>query len=230
MHLAILPVFLKIGTGAGALGRAGATDGPDPVVGAARPSRARLLRISCAFILMQCAASLGVTSLSLFVSEDLHGKVSDAGLVLGLCAAIEIPLMLLFGALAARWSLRRLVLLGAATGVAYFAAMVAAAGLWQVMVGQLLNACFIATVGGLGISYFQDLLPGLPGRATTMFTNAQRLSAMLAGLVFGVVQVAGYRSAYLIGAGLCASGLLLLASDRSRRTPGVARVASIMDQ
>ncbi|MFC7483611.1 hypothetical protein ACFQX7_31340 [Luedemannella flava] len=82
---------------------------------------------------------------------------------------------------------------------------------------QVLNACFIAAVGGLGISYFQDLMPGLPGRATTMFTNAQRLSAMLAGLVFGVVQIAGYRSAYLIGVGLCASGLLLLAAERARR-------------
>ncbi|GAA1824362.1 sugar efflux transporter [Luedemannella flava] len=213
MHVAILPVFLRFGAKAGARRQAA----PAAVVDLAPPPRSRLLRISAAFILMQTAGSLGVTSMSLFVSEDLHRQVSDAGLVLGLCAAIEIPLMLLFGALAARWSLRRLVLLGAATGVGYFAAMAAASGLWQVAAAQVLNACFIAAVGGLGISYFQDLMPGLPGRATTMFTNAQRLSAMLAGLVFGVVQIAGYRSAYLIGVGLCASGLLLLAAERARR-------------
>jgi MFS family permease len=67
---------------------------------------------------------------------------------------------------------------------------------------------------GLGISYFQDLLPGRLGRATTMFTNTYRLSAMLAGLIVGAVQIAGYRFSYLIGAGLCTAGLVLLALTR----------------
>jgi SET family sugar efflux transporter-like MFS transporter len=82
---------------------------------------------------------------------------------------------------------------------------------WHIAAAQVLNACFIAAVNGPGMAYFQDLMPTRPGRATTMFANTSRLSVMLAGLIFGVVQVAGYRFAYLIGAGLCAGGLALLA-------------------
>jgi SET family sugar efflux transporter-like MFS transporter len=163
--------------------------------------------------LLQCAGTLGVMSMPLFVGE-LHADVSDAGLILGLCAALEIPLMLLFGALAARRSLRNLVLLGAGLGIAYFAAMTVSTQVWHVAAAQLLNACFIAAVTGLGMSYFQDLMPTRLGRATTMFSNSYRISAMLAGLVFGAVQVAGYRSSYLLGACLCAAGLILLALIR----------------
>ena len=140
------------------------------------------MRTSAAFVLLQCAGSLGVMSMTLFVSVDLKGDVSDAGLILGLCAGLEIPLMLLFGALAARRSLRRLVLIGAGIGVAYFAVMALTGAVWQVAVAQVLNACSIAAVHGLGISYFQDLMPTQLGRATTMFTNTYRISVMLAGL------------------------------------------------
>jgi MFS transporter, SET family, sugar efflux transporter len=214
MHVAVLPVILRLGAGRADERPIAADPEEDSVPVAPALSRGRLLRTSAAFVLMQTAASLGVTSMPFFVSEELHGTVGNAGLVLGLCAAVEIPLMLGFGALVGRWSLRRLVLLGAGTGVAYFAVMSATVGLWQVFAAQVLMACFIATVGGLGISYFQDLLPGQLGRTTTMFTNSQRLSAMLGGLVFGAVQVVGYRSAYLAGIALCGAGLAVLALTR----------------
>jgi SET family sugar efflux transporter-like MFS transporter len=219
MHLAVLPVIVRMRARADDLPAPIEPEGPpepapDQATAAPALSRGRLLRTSAAFILMQCAASLGVTSMPFFVSENLHGTVGDAGLVLGLCAAVEIPLMLGFGALVGRWSLRRLVVLGAGTGVAYFAVMSTTVGLWQVFVAQVLMACFIATVGGLGISYFQDLLPGRLGRATTMFTNSQRLSGMVAGLIFGAVQLVGYRSAYLLGIALCGAGLVVLALTR----------------
>ena len=63
----------------------------------------------------------------------------------------------------------------------YYAVAAGAAGVWHMAVAQVLNACFISAVMGLGISYFQDLLPAYPGQATTMFTNTNRISAMLAG-------------------------------------------------
>jgi len=211
MYLAVLPVLLRYRGGRGGsavpAGGSGAVTGP-------------VLRTSAAFVLLQSAGSLGVMSMPLFVSVDLTGKVGDAGLILGLCAALEIPLMLLFGALAGRWSLRRLVLVGAVIGIGYFAAMTLTRAVWQIALAQLLNAAFIAAVTGLGISYFQDLMPDRPGRATTTFTNTNRISAMLAGLLVGVVQVTGYRFSYLIGAGLCAGGLALLVfAQTSSRDP-----------
>jgi SET family sugar efflux transporter-like MFS transporter len=172
-----------------------------------------------AFVLLQSAAALGLLALPLFLSVDLHGRVKDAGVVLGLCAALEIPLMLLFGALASRWQLRHLVLVGAGFGVAYYAVVAMTGSVWQVAAAQVLNASFISAATGLGISYFQDLLPGYPGRATTMFTNSNRISAMLAGPIFGVVLHVGYRKAYIVGAALCVAGLIMLAAGaREPRT------------
>jgi SET family sugar efflux transporter-like MFS transporter len=235
MHLAVLPVLVRFRNTDTARPEPSSGDDPAATDSAPAPTTGHLVRTSAAFVLLQCAGGLGVMSMPLLVSVDLKGNVGDAGLILGLCAGLEIPLMLLFGALAVRRSPRRLLLLGAGIGVAYFAAMTLTGAVWHIAAAQVLNACFIAAVTGLGIAYFQDLMPTRLGRATTMFTNTYTLSAMLAGLIFGVVQVTGYRFSYVIGAGLCASGLALLAlsrpttrQPRDREVP--ARVAVVVDR
>ena len=45
------------------------------------------------------AIPLAVQALPLYISQDLHREASAAGLILGLCAALEIPGMLGLGAL-----------------------------------------------------------------------------------------------------------------------------------
>ena len=59
-----------------------------------RPAAGRCWLAAVAFTLLQMPLTLGVQALPLFVSPDLDGDVRDAGLLLGLCAALEIPLML----------------------------------------------------------------------------------------------------------------------------------------
>lgn len=193
---------------------------PKPGRVEAAPARGHVLRVVAALTLLQAAGGLGVQAMSLFVSHDLRGSVRDAGLVLGLCAALEIPLMLGFGALSTRWSLRRLVAIGAGLGVLYYALVSASAHTWQVAAAQLVNASFIAAVQGLGISYVQEMLPGEPGRATTLAGNAYPVAAILAGPLFGLAQHFGYRFAYVAGALLCAAGLLLLLSSHRRPPRG----------
>ncbi|MFI5936002.1 sugar efflux transporter [Actinoplanes sp. NPDC051494] len=163
-----------------------------------------------AFTLMQAPLTLSVQAMPLFISTDLGGKVSQAGIVLGLCAALEIPLMLSLGALSTRVPLRFLLFGGALCGVAYYALAAVSTTVVMLFAGQVLNALFISAVSGLGISYMQEMLPRHPGRATTLFTNSFPLGAMLAGPLFGLSQQFGYRLAYWISAALCAAGLLVL--------------------
>ncbi|MEV8506854.1 sugar efflux transporter [Actinoplanes sp. NPDC051475] len=176
------------------------------------PATARwtLLLTAAAFTLLQTPLTLAVQALPLFIRTDLHGEVSYAGLVLGLCAALEIPLMLGLGAMSTRMPIRVLLLAGAACGIAYYGLVATATGVWLLFGAQLLNALFIAAVSGLGITYMQNMLPQHPGQATTLFTNSFPLGAMLAGPLFGVAQHFGYRHAYVICTVLCAAGLLLL--------------------
>ncbi|VEA71810.1 Sugar efflux transporter A [Serratia rubidaea] len=50
---------------------------------------------------------------------------------------------------------------------------------------QLFNAIFIGIIAGIGMLYFQDLMPGRPGAATTMFTNSISTGVILAGVLQG---------------------------------------------
>jgi SET family sugar efflux transporter-like MFS transporter len=195
---------------------------PDPA--AAPAPRWKVFALAAAFTALQCPFTLAAQALPLFASRDLGGRVGDAGLMLGLCAALEIPFMLLLGLVSARVPLRPLILAGAAFGVAYYGIATAATAVWVLFVAQVANALFIAAVAGLGISFMQDLLPAEPGRATTLFTNTFPIGAMLAGPLFGVAQQFGFRLAFGMSAVLCAAGLLVLLAVRDDRRPGPSPV------
>ncbi|HEX6342931.1 sugar efflux transporter [Umezawaea sp.] len=169
-----------------------------------------------AFVLLQGAISLGVVTLPLFVTEQLGGTTTDVGLIMGLCAALEIPLMIGFGVLATRVDQRTLVLAGAVVGVGYHAAMLLTGSTWHVAAAQVLSAVVISAVMGIGISYFQSLSPERPGHATTMFTNSATVATMLAGPLLALAQVLTYRTAYGMSLVMSVLGLALLLAVRPR--------------
>jgi SET family sugar efflux transporter-like MFS transporter len=183
-------------------------------------ARLRLTLTIVAFTLLMCPLTLAVQALPLFISVDLGHDVSDAGLILGLCAALEIPLMLGLGALTTRVALRPLVLGGAVCGVLYYGLAAASTTLWVLFVAQLFNAIFIAAVSGLGMSYVQEMLPDQPGRASTLFSNTFPIGAVLAGPLFGLSAHFGYRLAYVLATGLSLAGLLLLVTLRNTDRTG----------
>jgi SET family sugar efflux transporter-like MFS transporter len=170
----------------------------------------RMVFAIVAFVLLQGSISLSVSSIPLYVTNDLHGAPRDAGLVLGVCAALEIPLMLWFGVLAVRVDLHRLVMLGALVALAYQGVMLATDSTWQVAVAQALNAVVISAIAGVGISYFQSLAPGRPGYATSWFTNTMTVGAMLSGPLLGLAKEIGYHYAYLMALGMSTLGVVSL--------------------
>jgi SET family sugar efflux transporter-like MFS transporter len=180
-----------------------------------RPPRVLLVTLA-AFVLLQVPGTLGIQAMPLFIRHDLHGNPSTAGFVLGLCAALEIPLMLGLGSLTTRYQLRTLVLTGVGAGVAYYAIVLLAPNVWVLAGAQIVNAMYISAVAGVGISYVQDLLPGHPGYVTTLFTNTFPIGQAIAGPLLGVSVHFGYRLAYGLGTALCAAGLGLLLVARPR--------------
>ncbi|XVV12883.1 sugar efflux transporter [Actinoplanes sp. CA-131856] len=190
----------------------GAGDLPDAI--APVPPRSTLFLIVAGFTVVQTAGTLAVQAMPLYVSTDLGGSVRSAGLILGLCAALEIPLMLGFGVLTTRVPSRTLILIGVCCAIGYHAVAAGAGSIWVLAAAQPLNAAAIAAISGLGISYMQDLMPGHPGRATTMITNTFTTGQILAAPAFGLAQAYGFRLAYAMNLVLCALGLVLLISAR----------------
>lgn len=176
----------------------------------AGPARGNMAVVSVAFTFMQGSVTLAVSGLPLFVTTELRGTAGDAGLAMGLCAALEIPMMLWFGSLANRMSQHKLILIGAVISLSYHSLMVFTDSVWQVMAAQLLHATVISLVMGVGITYFQSLDPGRPGHATTMFSNTQIVGGMIAGALLGLSQELGFRWVYGFSFTMCVFGLALL--------------------
>ncbi|MEV6243374.1 sugar efflux transporter [Lentzea sp. NPDC051838] len=181
-----------------------------PVVEEVGHSRAGFSFVVAAFTFLQGSVALAVSGLPLFVTTNLQGTAGDAGLAMGLCAALEIPMMLWFGSLANRMSQHKLVVIGAAISLSYHGLMVFAHAVWQVMALQLLHATVISLIMGVGITYFQSLDPERPGHATTMFSNTQIVGGMVAGALLGVAAQFGYRWVYGFSLTMCVLGLVLL--------------------
>jgi SET family sugar efflux transporter-like MFS transporter len=186
--------------------------------GAADAPRKVLALTLAAFILGRCAGVLAVQGLPLFTLHDVHGSVRDAGLLLGLCAGLEIPLMIGFGMLAVRVPLRRLLALGTACGLGYCLLVGLSTHIWQLALGQVLNAASIAAVTGLGVTYIQDMLPRHAGRAATLYSNTFAAGNLVAGPVLGAAQQVGYRVPYVAGVVVSAAALAVLLAVRPRST------------
>jgi SET family sugar efflux transporter-like MFS transporter len=168
-------------------------------------------------VLLQSASGMNVQALPLLVRHNLHSGVGSAGVILGICAALEIPAMLGFGVLSKRVPVHRLILLGPVFAMAYYAVASVAQQVWQLGAAQVLNALCIAVVQGLAISYVQELLPLQPGRASTLYSNTFPCGAILAGPLLGIGAKFGYRICFIEAIGLAAVGLVLLAVGRPSR-------------
>ena len=80
---------------------------------------------------------------------------------------------------------------------------------------QLFNAVFIGIVAGIGMLWFQDLMPGRAGAATTLFTNSISTGVILAGVLQGALsQSFGHASVYWVIAAISLLALGLTARVR----------------
>ncbi|EHM0666724.1 sugar efflux transporter SetB [Escherichia coli] len=144
-----------------------------------------LLFVICT--LMWGSNSLYIINMPLFIINELHLPEKLAGVMMGTAARLEIPTMLIAGYFAKRLGKRFLMRVAAVGGVCFYAGMLMANSPVILLGLQLLNAIFIGILGGIGMLYFQDLMPGQAGSATTLYTNTSRVGWIIAGSVAGIV-------------------------------------------
>lgn len=159
---------------------------------------------------------------ALFITNNLGGATRDVGLVSSICAALEIPFMLMLGLLSAKYSNRILMMYGAILGGAYYLVVVISGAMWQLLAAQILLAFFVAVISAIGISYMQDLLPSMPGYASTLYSNSSTVGRLVGSLVGGgLATIVGYRYSFLFCfvLALIAVVLLVVSERYSSREP-----------
>ncbi|EEU9364400.1 sugar efflux transporter SetB [Escherichia coli] len=156
-------------------------------VEAPRRNRRDTLLLFVICTLMWGSNSLYIINMPLFIINELHLPEKLAGVMMGTAAGLEIPTMLIAGYFAKRLGKRFLMRVAAVGGVCFYAGMLMAHSPVILLGLQLLNAIFIGILGGIGMLYFQDLMPGQAGSATTLYTNTSRVGWIIAGSVAGIV-------------------------------------------
>lgn len=156
-------------------------------VEAPRRNRRDTLLLFVICTLMWGSNSLYIINMPLFIIHELHLPEKLAGVMMGTAAGLEIPTMLIAGYFAKRLGKRFLMRVAAVGGVCFYAGMLMAHSPVILLGLQLLNAIFIGILGGIGMLYFQDLMPGQAGSATTLYTNTSRVGWIIAGSVAGIV-------------------------------------------
>lgn len=169
------------------------------VLEAPRTHRRDALLLFASCTLMWGTNSLYIINMPLFIIDELHLPEKLAGVMMGTAAGLEIPVMLIAGYYAKRFGKRFLLRISAVAGICFYAGMLTADSPVILLAIQPLNAIYIGILAGIGMLYFQDLMPGQAGSATTLYTNTIRVGWIIAGSVAGVVaEIWNYHSVFWI--------------------------------
>lgn len=166
-----------------------------------------------AFSLLYATNQSYLISLPLFLTEKFAIESYKAGWLFGTAAFLEIPVMLLAGWLGARMLLLPLIRIGGIAAVLLFIGVVAATAYWQLFPLQVFNALFVGFVAALGVTWFQDLLPGNAGSASALYINCNSIGWVMGGLIVSVfAELGSYKTVFIANTGfaILAVGILFL--------------------
>ncbi len=148
-------------------------------------SNVRMLFV--ASTLMWTCNTMYIIDMPLWISSELGLPDKLAGFLMGTAAGLEIPAMILAGYYVKRYGKRRMMVIAVAAGVLFYTGLIFFHSRMALMTLQLFNAVFIGIVAGIGMLWFQDLMPGRAGAATTLFTNSISTGVILAGVIQGAI-------------------------------------------
>lgn len=135
-----------------------------------------------------------------------------AGWLLGVGAGFEVLTVLFSAPFIQRFGKRTMFLLAALCAALFYIGMAEVHTPMALVAIQILNAMFIGIIGGVGMLYMQDLLPGAPGIASTLYTNSNATGAIIGGMSQGIVREHfGHQPVYWVAmvTALLAFGMIL---------------------
>ncbi|WP_232525375.1 sugar efflux transporter [Vibrio vulnificus] len=185
-----------------------------------------LVSIYCLIIVLAFAANnLYIVSMPLYLSQELKVDANWLGVLFGVAALCEIPVMLWAGKLAKRWSALTIMKVGIASGVLFYSVMLLATNYTHLIVAQILNGIFIGTCATLGMVVMQDMMKDKLGTASTLFSNMLQLSMLVSSLSVGVVgELFNYYSSFYVSLFGVSLALILLICCQTKLAASTAFV------
>lgn len=167
-----------------------------------------LLFISCMGL---CTAfNSYIVTMPLYVTQELKLDENLPGFMMGLAAFLEIPIMLLSAKISKRTGLKSLMASGAVCLIVFLVLMNFVKSPMAYMFMQILSASFIALLSAMGMVYFQELLPKIPGQATSLFINSGTAGQIAGGALIALAALGSYRYIFAAGAVIATVSLILL--------------------
>ena len=192
-----------------------------PVTQAAAPTAkagvrglpARLWLLLGALVALGAVNQIYIIDAALYVTQDLHHGAQIFGWMAGLCAGLEIPVILIAGRLADRVGKLRVVLVAVVAAVAFFCLLPLASTLLELLGLQVLNAIWVGVSQSIPMVMVQDEAPGGPGAASSLYSSAFTVASLVGGAMAGVTAtLVGYGNSFWVCAAVSAlAGALLLA-------------------
>lgn len=162
--------------------------------------------IACMFT----AFSSYMTTMPLYVTQELKLPENTPGFMLSLAAGLEIPLMFLAARLSKAIGLKVVVIAGACSLLVFLVLLHFAQTQAHMLWIQFFSALYIAFVASMGMVFFQELLPTIPGQATSLYINASTSGQIAGGALISLASSGSYLIIYEVGCGIAALGILLL--------------------
>ncbi|PTG09901.1 sugar efflux transporter [Staphylococcus chromogenes] len=173
-----------------------------------------------AFILLHIGQWMYTLNMPLFVTQYLHEDEKYVGHLASLCAGLEVPFMIILGMVASKIETKTLLAIAAVCGCLFFGSIGIFDSVKMMLVGQVFLAAFLAVLLGIGISYFQDILPQFPGYASTLFANAMVVGQLLGNLLGGAMsQWVGLGNVFYVSASSLALGFILVLLTKTNVKP-----------
>ncbi|MGJ8691140.1 MAG: sugar efflux transporter [Thalassotalea sp.] len=156
-------------------------------------------------VMLGMAANLAYASaLPLYTVKELNLPAYLPGVLMGIVACLEIPVMLYAAQLSKKWSKNHLMVIAFIFAMSFYLGMFFAETMWQLIMLQAVNAIFYGLYAGLGITIMQEQLPDRIGFTSTFYSNAMKVGMMLGTTCTGIIaQYFSFRAANL-GAGFAA--------------------------
>lgn len=168
-----------------------------------------------AIVLLLTVNQMYQIDIALMVTKDLGISAGFVGIMLGLASALEIPIMILFGAKADRIGHWRLVFIAIACAVVFFSLLPLATNRIELLALQVPNAAWTAIVLSIPVTILQDSMPDRPGVASALYSSAFKGGAFLGGSIAGVVAAAvGFTNLFWVCAGIAVLAGALLTLGR----------------